>query len=94
VLDIGGGVGALVLYTSAAMRGREIDNENVAPDAASPRRVHSAVRERDLAGGREPVFAAVYPCLCEGVYRVDGSSETVRIHGGRITEVTLSTGSS
>jgi hypothetical protein len=91
VLDIGGSVGALVLYTPASMLGSEIEIESVAPDGLPAPRVHSAVRERDLPGGGEPIFAAVYPHLLEGVYRIDGWSQTLRIAGGRITEVTLPT---
>jgi hypothetical protein len=90
VADIGCDVGALVLYTPPERCGVEIDIEPVGrPD----RRTHVAVRERQLVAGS--VFAAFYPSLDAGQYTLllpapDGP-RTVRIEGGRVTEIAWST---
>jgi hypothetical protein len=85
-LDIGDGVGTLVLYTSQRLHGQEIE---VTPLGSNARRVHSAVLERSING--RTVYAAVYPELVEGDYEVccDGAP-TFRISGGKISEVDLS----
>lgn len=82
VLDIGGNVGALTLRTSPTMVGYEIA---LIPDDACAPRTHSAVRERQSAHGLS--FAAVYPHLQSGTYRVEGSAQRVIIVGGRVTDV-------
>lgn len=86
VVDIGDDVGALVLLTDAAMAGSEIEISPVDDD----RRSHVAVHARPRPG-RPPVFAAVYPALAAGEYRLwrpDGApAGTVAVAGGRVTEV-------
>lgn len=82
VLDIGGEVGALMLHTSPAMVGHEID---LIPDDGTVAHTHSAVRERQLVNGVS--FAAVYPHLQAGTYVVEGSDQRVTITGGRVTEL-------
>jgi len=86
VLDIGGEVGALVLYTPVAYLGREIE---VSPAGDGARRTHTAVLERRAAGGA--FCAAVYPALAAGEWRVWGDDEslpsTVRIEGGTVAEL-------
>jgi hypothetical protein len=64
VLDLGPGVGALVLHAMAAEEGREIDISPVGGGA----RTHSAVRERRMPGGS--VYCAVYPSVPAGDYTV------------------------
>jgi hypothetical protein len=64
------------------MDGREID---LIPDDESFPRTHSAVRERQL--GDEISFAAVYPSLRSGLYRVQGSNQRIEIIGGSVTVV-------
>jgi hypothetical protein len=64
VLDIGGEVGALILYAPPELHGREIEVSRAGRSA----RVHAAVLERRI-GGRT-VFAAVYPGLDAGTYDV------------------------
>jgi hypothetical protein len=85
VLDIGGDVGALVLYTPAALHRHEIE---VNPLGAEPgaRRVHSAVLERSL--GDRVFYAATYPELPAGEYEVccDGAPRFT-ITPGAVTEV-------
>jgi len=81
VLDIGGDVGALLLRTPSTLNGHEIDLDPV--DENSPH-THSAVRERRLSGG--VAYAAVYPSLKAGHYRVGGTGQRVLIVGGQVTE--------
>jgi hypothetical protein len=85
VLDVGPGVGALVLHTPAALDGQEIE---ISPrDLAAARRTHSQVRERHTAG--EVQYAAVYPGLSAGDYTIwkDATTPagTVTIESGRVT---------
>jgi hypothetical protein len=83
VLEIGGDVGALVLYVTADLLGAEIDVEPLEPGGT---RTHSAVRERQLDS--RTLYAAVYPALVAGSYRLGGSAQLVRIVGGFTAEVT------
>jgi hypothetical protein len=86
VLDIGGDVGALVLYADESCLGVEID---VTP-AGHPRshHTHTMIRRR-RAVDREFV-AGVYPELRAGAYTVWGIDGEVLtelvIAGGRVTE--------
>jgi hypothetical protein len=71
VLELGPGVGALVLHTPAELNGAEIDISLAGGDG---QRTHSRVRPRHVAGGTQ--YAAVYPGLPPGTYtiwRPDGS---------------------
>jgi hypothetical protein len=87
VLDLGAGVGALVLYTPAAMDGEEIEISR--PDHP---RTHSRVRPRETSAGTS--YAAVYPGLPAGEYTIwhpaDGHGHgvpvmTTAIAGGSVT---------
>jgi hypothetical protein len=85
ILDVGPGVGALVLHTPAAACGQEIE---ISPrDAADARRTHSQVRERRTAGGA--AYAAVYSGLAAGDYTIWRDASTpagvVTISGGSVT---------
>ncbi len=86
ILDIGGEVGALVLYADESCLGAEID---VSP-AGQPRshHAHTMIRRR-RAVDREFV-AGVYPELRAGAYTVwglDGAVLTeLLVAGGRVTE--------
>ncbi len=96
VLDIGGDIGALILYTDPEDRGREIEVSPIAADGevAGPR-THTAIHER-LVGART-VFAGLYPQLRAGTYRLwadrAGAVDTVTIVGGQVSEVDWRTGS-
>jgi len=85
VLDIGAGVGALILYTTADLLGQEIELSR----ARDAHRTHTEVLERRIAGRQ--VFAAVYASLAEGRYRIWGYDEKpvteVEITGGQVAEV-------
>src|SRR5260370_36345705 len=67
VLDLGPGVGALILDAPAELNGREIE---ISPAGGGARadRTHSLVRERRTGAGRG--YAAVYPGLAAGDYTV------------------------
>lgn len=85
VLDIGGDVGALVLYTRPELHGQEIEVSPLGDDA---RRVHSAVLERYVNG--RVLFAAVYPELAEGEYVVCCPGQPrFSICGGAVAEVQI-----
>jgi hypothetical protein len=85
VLDLGPGVGALVLHAAPEMDGWEIE---VSPlGGATAQRTHSQVRRRETGG--ETQYAAVYPQLAAGDYTIWKDdvtpAATVTIEGGRVT---------
>jgi hypothetical protein len=86
VVDIGGNVGALVLFTDERFLDREIE---ISPIGDETRRTHTAIHQR-VVGGRL-LFAGVYPDLPAGNYRIwiDDPSlpDQVTIRGGEVTEV-------
>jgi hypothetical protein len=82
VLDIGGGVGALVLYTGPELAAQQIEVSLEGEDRA---RIHTAVHERRVMG--RAVFAGVFPELREGRYRIWTDDPT------RVAEVTIVSGS-
>jgi len=85
VIDVGGDVGALVLYVSASQLGREIE---VSPVDSTGVRTHAAVRERHVAAGTR--YCVVYAGLAAGEYTIWSdeitSAGTVNVAGGRVTE--------
>lgn len=85
VLDIGDGVGALVLHASAEDAGAEIEISSI----GSQSRCHVAVLTRHLAG--RTVHAAVYPALPAGEHQlwdpVDGApAMRVTIRSAQVTQ--------
>lgn len=85
VLDIGDDVGALIVYTNPALRGREID---VSPKENAARRTHVEALERRWNG--RAVVAAVFPALPAGEYslwRDVLTDDAVTIIGGAVAEV-------
>jgi hypothetical protein len=87
VLDIGGNIGALVLYADETCLGSEID---VTP-AGAPRghHIHTMVRRRRATG--KDVIAGLYPELLEGSYTIWGLDDTgpigeVNIVGAQVSE--------
>ena len=63
MLDLGPGVGALVLRTGADLHGTEIEISPVGRDAE---RSHKQVHERPVAG--RPLYGAVFDSLPAGEY--------------------------
>ena len=88
VLDIGPGVGALVVYTSPDLAEAEI---NVTPSTPRGTTTHSVVHSR--RAGRGEVHAAVFPALVPGLYALSaaglGVCGAATINEGRVTETTL-----
>jgi hypothetical protein len=89
VLDLGEGVGALVLYAPAELEGTEIE---VSPfgrrgEPVAVTRTHARVRRREAGGA--PSYAAVYQELADGNYVVwrdrDTPAGSVVITGGEVT---------
>jgi hypothetical protein len=86
VLDIGQGIGALVIYTSKEFRGKEVQISLKGTNSA--RMVHTAVWERRVNG--RVVFAGVYPSLPAGDYIIwTHPSSQVTIVGGSVAEIDL-----
>jgi hypothetical protein len=85
VLELGPGMGALVLHTPRELDGREIEVSPLGGTALP--RTHSLVRPRTTAGGTQ--YAAVYPQLAAGTYTVWDDPvtpvTTVTIQGGQVT---------
>lgn len=84
VLDLGDGIGAMILAAPAELSGREIE---ISPaDGEARRRTHSLVRPRTTAGGTR--YAAVYIDLPAGDYVVwrdgDTPAGTVTVDSGQI----------
>ena len=81
ILELGEGIGALVLDAPPDLAGQEIE---ISPAGGGPR-THSVVRKRHT--GTRTVYAAVYPVLAAGDYVVwlqDGSQAgQVSISGGQ-----------
>jgi len=66
VLDVGPGVGALVLRAAPEANGQEIE---ISPAGGAPgHRTHSQVRPREVPAGTQ--YAAVYPALPAGDYTI------------------------
>jgi hypothetical protein len=70
VLEVGPGVGALVLYTPPELDGSEIEiSRHESEDGQRQgRRTHSRVRQRHTSAGT--TYAAVYPGLAAGTYTI------------------------
>ncbi len=84
VLNLGPGIGALIIEVTAEHDGTEIEISR--SDDAGSHRTHSQVRERSAPGGSR--FAAVYPDLPAGDYSVwqDASriAGAVTVTGGAV----------
>jgi hypothetical protein len=89
MLDIGDGVGALVVHTPAALTGAEIEIRRL---GETRQLVHTEVRERHLADGS--VYAGVFPAIVAGTYTlvgIDGHPDAeITIVAGTVTQITWS----
>jgi hypothetical protein len=85
VLNIGRGVGALIIHTPGRLHGHEIE---VSPVADLARRTHAAVRARYVRGG--VIFSVVVDDLPEGRYVIWRDPVTplgeVDVSGGSVAE--------
>jgi hypothetical protein len=86
VLEIGGDLGALIVYTDAEMHGSEIE---ISPADDDDARSHKDVLERSLGG--LPAFSAVFDRIREGRYTlwVDDTprARDVQVAGGEVAEL-------
>ena len=86
MIDVGVGVGALVVYAPAELQGHEIE---ISPKGNDSNRAHAEFLRRTTAAGQ--VYAAVFGSLPEGHYRLWHKIATepteVQIFGGEISEV-------
>src|SRR5215475_8183760 len=86
VLELGDGIGVLILDAPAELNGREIEISGVAGGTGA-RHTHSMVRERGTGAGT--CYAAVYISLPVGDYIVwrddDTPAGTVTVRSGEIT---------
>ena len=87
VMDVGGDTGALVVYTPAALAGREIEIMRRGDRAPF---VHTEVRERRMPTGS--LYAGVFPAVPAGDYRLVPIASLpafdVSVDGARVTEIT------
>jgi hypothetical protein len=90
VLEIGGELGALIVYTEPALHGAEIE---ISRQGDGEHREHRDVLER-LQGGR-PSFAVVFDRLKEGAYTLwlddTARARDVVVAGGQVAELDWST---
>jgi len=86
VLDIGEDLGALIVYTDAAMLGVEIE---ISPIGEDDRRSHKDVLQREING--RPAYTAVFDKVPEGTYTLwvadTARARNVAISGGEIAEL-------
>ena len=81
VMELGAGIGALILYTPAGLDGEEIE---ISRDGGA--RTHSRVRPRHLPG--QTRYAAIYPGLPAGrytVWRGHTPVAAVTVAGGQVS---------
>lgn len=82
VLDIGGDVGALIVYAEAGLYDQPIE---VSPEGADEQKFHQHVLERPMPDGT--TYAAVFDKIVEGKY-------TLWLHGqARVRDFQISGGS-
>lgn len=85
VLELGAGIGALILYTPAELDGAEIEISR--DDEPHAHRTHSQVRQRQMPTAT--TYAAVYPSLPAGSYTIwrdeQHAAASVTITGGQAT---------
>ncbi len=88
VLDLGGDIGAAVVLTPAGLAGEELEIRAEAADWAGE---HVAVLPRPGPAGT--LYAAVFPSLAAGSYRVrrrghpeDPTEVTVEVAGARVAQ--------
>jgi len=85
VMELGAGIGALILYTPPGLDGEEIEISR--DDEPGAKRTHSRVRPRPLPGATK--YAAVYPGLPAGHYTIWRDEHTpataATVTGGQVS---------
>jgi hypothetical protein len=86
VLELGGDLGALIVYTDPELHGSEIEISRLEDDS---RRSHKDVLERSIDG--RPTFAAVFDLLSQGSYTLwlddIPRARDVAVEAGRVAEL-------
>ena len=86
VLEIGGDLGALIVYTEPALHGHEIE---ISPADHDHPRSHKDVLNRPLNG--RPTYTAVFDQLPGGTYTLwlngTAAARDVRVTGAHVTEL-------
>ncbi len=90
VLEIGGDLGALIVYADGNLLDTPIE---ISPEGQDHKRAHQHVLERPLAD--RTVYAAVFDRISEGTYTLwmhdQARAVGVKIAGGNVTELDWST---
>lgn len=88
MLDLGPGVGALVLHTDADLHGVEIE---ISPIRCDEERSHKQVHERPVAG--RPLYGAVFESLPAGEYTLWLGDRPLRrnvaVAGASVTDISI-----
>jgi hypothetical protein len=88
MLELGPGVGALVLHTGSDLHGVEIE---ISPAGRDGERSHKQVHERPVAG--RPLYGAVFERLPAGEYTLWLDDEPLRrgvaVAGAAVTDITF-----
>ena len=88
LLDLGPGVGALVLRTGAQLHGAEIE---ISPAGRDEERSHKQIHERPVAG--RPLYGAVFDSLPAGEYTLWLDDRPLRRHvsvaGAVVTDISI-----
>ena len=88
MLDLGPGVGALILHTGADLHGMEIE---ISPARRDHERRHKQVHERPVAG--RPLYGAVFEGLSAGEYTLWLDDAPLRrgiaVTEAAVTDITL-----
>jgi hypothetical protein len=88
MLDLGPGVGALVLRTGADMHGAEVE---ISPAGRDGDRSHKQVHERPVNG--RPLYGAVFDSLPAGEYTLWLNDQPLRrklaVTGAVVTELSI-----
>jgi hypothetical protein len=88
LLDLGPGVGALVLHTGAELHGAEIE---ISPCGRDAERSHKQVHERPVAG--RPLYAAVFDRVPAGEYTLWLDDRPLRrnvaVAGAAVTDISI-----
>jgi hypothetical protein len=85
VMELGAGIGALILYTPPGLDGEEIEISR--DDEPGAKRTHSRVRPRPMPAATK--YAAVYPGLPAGRYTIWRDEHTpatvTTVTGGQVS---------
>jgi hypothetical protein len=88
MLELGPGVGALVLHTGANLHGAEIE---ISPAGHDDERSHKQVHERPVSG--RPLYGAVFDSLPAGEYTLWLYDQPLRrqvaVAGAAVTDISL-----